>query len=443
MTEKTQQGKIRRIYYIGSLLFVMAVAVAFSIPIYLNVRNEFQHKLDQLQTSVLQQKRILIKSIVEEKISDIVEFEKLLRRTAVTESENDFNLLFRNSVRELIHNTVLPDNGYIWINEILDYGGGDRYALRFVHPNLIDSEGEYLSTNTEDIQGNRPYFDELNGIKNAGEIYYDYYFKKKDSDIIAHKLSYSKLYRPYNWVVSTGVYLDDVDALIQSESAIMMNSSKKTIRQISMTILISILILGIFIVLFEIKLQRLITAYFTSLQDSKEELQSAYEKIKELAFTDHLTGLLNRRAMFQHLNDEMSRFLRQGGTFSLLMGDIDWFKSVNDSYGHDAGDFVLKELSGIIQESLRKEDKASRWGGEEFLCLVTNAGPEEARIVAEKLRKAVESHEFKQGAFSLSITMTLGISTALPDLTIDQLIEKADANLYRGKNRGRNMVVGP
>lgn len=436
------QQRIRRIYYIGSLLFILSITTMLSIPIYINIRSEYQLKLDQLERSILIQKKHLISSIVEEKISDISELETILRRLASYDSEEDFDLLFRSSVKDLIHNTVLPDDGYIWINEIINYSGGNNYAFRFVHPNLNKTEGEYLSTNTKDTHGNLPYLDELNGIKASGEIYNDYYFKKAGSEIIAHKLSYSKLYKPYNWIVSTGVYLDDVDNLIKSESERMLQTNRKTMRQIAATIIISILILTILIVLFEFKLQNIISDYFAFQEESKKELQIAYDQIKELAYTDHLTGLLNRRAMYEHLDDEYSRVLRSGSTFSVLLGDIDWFKAVNDTHGHDTGDFVLSELASIIQKNLRKEDKASRWGGEEFLCLITNSGPEEAFIVAEKIRKAVKAHEFKCGEFNISITLTLGVSTACVGWSVKQLIEKADKNLYLGKEKGRNIVIG-
>ncbi len=439
---KLDQSRLRRVYYIGSLLFIVIAATFLSIPIYLNIRSEYQRKLDQLKESILDQKRLLIKSAVDEKIGDISELENILRRLGSYESEEEFDALFRKSVRELVHNTVLPDEGYIWINEIIDYSGGDRYAIRLVHPNLPETEGDYLSTKTEDIRGNKPYLEELRGIKESGEVYQDYFFKKMGSDVIAHKMSYSRLYKPYDWVISTGVYLDDVDNLIASESRRMIQTNRRTIRQIGMTIFVSVLILAVFIILFEFKLQKVISEYFTSLQDSKDQLQYAYDKIKEMAYTDHLTGLLNRRAMYDHLDDERSRFLRTGNTFSLLLGDIDWFKSINDTHGHDAGDFVIKELARIIQENLRKEDKASRWGGEEYLCLITNSGPEEAFVVAEKIRKAVESHDFIYGELNLSITLTLGVSSATKELSVNQLIEKADKNLYLGKKKGRNIVMG-
>lgn len=96
----------------------------------------------------------------------------------------------------MIYETRLPDDGYIWINDILNYDGGDEYAIRLVHPNLPETEGDFLSTGTQDIKGNLPYREELDGIIRSGEVYLDYYFKKMNSDEISHKLSCGKLYKP-------------------------------------------------------------------------------------------------------------------------------------------------------------------------------------------------------------------------------------------------------
>lgn len=109
-----------------------------------------------------------------------------------------------------IRDTKLDEGGYIWVNEILNYNGGDKYAKRLVHPNLIDREGEFLSTNMKDSKGKMPYLKELEDIKAKGESYNEYNFKKVNSNDESLKLSYAKLYPKYNWVIATGVHLDDL-----------------------------------------------------------------------------------------------------------------------------------------------------------------------------------------------------------------------------------------
>lgn len=108
---------------------------------------------------------------------------------------------------------------YVWINEIVNYKGGDNYAIRRYHPSLPLTINMPLSTTTQDIDGNHPYLTELEGINKNGEVYHVYSFKKKTSDKIRHKLSYAKLFKPFNWVIATGIYLDDIDLLINEKMA--------------------------------------------------------------------------------------------------------------------------------------------------------------------------------------------------------------------------------
>ncbi|AYE34086.1 histidine kinase [Clostridium septicum] len=141
-------------------------------------------------------------------------------------------------IKDRIRKIDLNNNSYIWINKILNYEGGDNYAIRLVHPNLIETEGEMLSTNTPDIKNNLPYLTELEGIKANGEVFHDYYFKKKNCTCISHKLSYGKLYPKYNWIICSGDYLDDLEDLINKETV---KFKKDMILQISITILVGIL----------------------------------------------------------------------------------------------------------------------------------------------------------------------------------------------------------
>ena len=106
---------------------------------------------------------------------------------------------------------------YVWVNEIVNFSGGDKYAIRRIHPNLPESEGKYLSTNNKDIKGNLPYLTELNGLKAHGEVYFEYYFKRKTNDNIRQKLAYAKLYQPFNWAIVTGIYIDDIESAVNNE----------------------------------------------------------------------------------------------------------------------------------------------------------------------------------------------------------------------------------
>lgn len=168
--------------------------------------------------------------------------------------------------------------------------------------------------------------------------------------------------------------------------------------------------------------------------------QRLYRDLHNLANLDFLTNTLNRRSMQKHLNQEISRFRRSQIAFSLILLDIDHFKAINDTYGHDGGDLVLKDISKLIRENLRSYDVLSRWGGEEFLILLPQTLLDEASCIAERLRVAVETQAAVKG--SIHYTISLGVGTWNKESqSIEHLITAVDTALYQAKNQGRNRVV--
>lgn len=167
-----------------------------------------------------------------------------------------------------------------------------------------------------------------------------------------------------------------------------------------------------------------------------------HERIKEFAVADGLTGLYNHRYFQEQLEKEFSRARRYNLSLSLVMLDIDHFKDVNDTYGHQYGDVVLKAISGILKRSVRDIDLVARYGGEEFVMILPETQKKNSRIVAERIRAKVEEQVFKPGEDERRITVSIGIS-GYPDDGIKtrlDLIAKADAALYDAKNSGRNRV---
>ena len=143
--------------------------------------------------------------------------EKQYCRLYVYTSQDDIDALVKQKITKEIHATIYGRNEYIWVNEVVNFDGGDNYAIRRIHPNLIDTEGTYLSTNMQDAAGNYPYLSELEGIKKNGEIYQSYYFKNLADDKIALKYSYAKLYQPYNWIVATGIPMSDLYSIASAK----------------------------------------------------------------------------------------------------------------------------------------------------------------------------------------------------------------------------------
>jgi diguanylate cyclase (GGDEF)-like protein len=171
------------------------------------------------------------------------------------------------------------------------------------------------------------------------------------------------------------------------------------------------------------------------------ELSAANALLAEAARVDPLTSLLNRRGFTEEADAEVQRVLRTDRGFTVILADVDNFKSFNDSHGHACGDHVLKRLAAIFGASVRDVDRVARWGGEEFILLLPETELEGAAVLAEKLRQGIAGNMFEFGGQRLSITMTFGVAGYRKGETLDACIARADAALYHGKERGRNQVM--
>lgn len=168
-----------------------------------------------------------------------------------------------------------------------------------------------------------------------------------------------------------------------------------------------------------------------------------YEEIYRLVTTDGLTGLSNRRAFTETLLREFGRSLRYSRPLSVVILDIDHFKSLNDTHGHLAGDAVLRQLGHLLRSNLRREDFVGRLGGEEFAVLLPEIDLVNARLVADKLRRLAASHTFAYEGISMRFTVSAGVATREEsDRDPEELIRRADQHLYNAKRTGRDRVEG-
>ncbi len=167
------------------------------------------------------------------------------------------------------------------------------------------------------------------------------------------------------------------------------------------------------------------------------------KRLEVMAAIDELTGVLNRRFGLRRLNEEFERAKRYRLPISVAMVDIDHFKKINDTYGHQAGDFVLKTLANLFTQNIRVSDLVMRYGGEEFLLAFNGASAVDAYQIMEKLRAMAETMKLQYGAFELKITFSCGIASFPSEKVADvnSLIQQADAGLYRAKESGRNRIV--
>ena len=180
----------------------------------------------------------------------------------------------------------------------------------------------------------------------------------------------------------------------------------------------------------------------TGVAVNKRQLESANTKLQELALRDGLTGLLNRRYWESCLEREFARHQRYDNPVSLVIFDIDHFKRVNDTYGHQTGDEVIRETARITSQLVRETDFAGRYGGEEFVVLLPGTTLDGAAQFAERLRSTIERQQIDYQGSPLTFTISLGVATLADDMAGYQaLLERADKALYQSKEGGRNQVT--
>lgn len=177
------------------------------------------------------------------------------------------------------------------------------------------------------------------------------------------------------------------------------------------------------------------------LSDNNAELESALKTIQELASHDALTGLHNRRHLELTLHHEVSQSLRSQRPFCVCLVDIDHFKSINDSYGHQCGDEVLRGFADCVRPGLRKSDHFGRYGGEEFLAILTNTEVAGAVVWAEHLRDKLAQLSFAAGHGEFRFTVSIGVAQYQVGEDVEKTVARADTALYRAKAAGRNRVV--
>ncbi len=331
----------------------------------------------------------------------------------------------QSMIHDKIHRMSFSEDAYIWVNEVIHYEGGKDYAIRKIHPNKPETEGILLSTDMTDIKGNFPYLVELEGVNNEGEIFFTYFFKKLNSDVIAEKLTYAKLYKPYNWIIDMGIYLDDLQAFVD-------DTSQHSKELASRTISILALLLSL-IVLVGFGLQIIVERW--SYRHSKTKLED------ELNY-DTLTKVYSRNFGTKALTRCLEQSKKSGHLYTIMMFDIDAFKRINDHYGHDFGDIALKRVTSAVLELIRATDMLIRWGGDEFIIIFDGLRKETSENVAHKVLETISNVklETKEGIVVIP-TISLGISYFdNSDKDFNDVVKRADLAMYHAKANGKNQV---
>ncbi|MEO8320899.1 MAG: GGDEF domain-containing protein [Bradyrhizobium sp.] len=178
-----------------------------------------------------------------------------------------------------------------------------------------------------------------------------------------------------------------------------------------------------------------------SLYQSGLKLKEAYKRIEELAELDELTGSYNRRCIMRMLDEEIARAARSGASCSIALIDLDWFKRINDAFGHPTGDEVLRTFAITMYANLRNSDRFGRYGGEEFLLVLPDLDAEAAVRALDRLRAIISELDWSAFSSSMKVTISAGVATLKPNETPDTFLARADSALYAAKARGRNRIT--
>ncbi|MCR5494383.1 MAG: diguanylate cyclase [Treponema sp.] len=361
---------------------------------------------------------ILIIDSIRTKI--ITDYEK----NGIKYTEEDVKNETLSFIRNIVHESTFANGAYIWINEVTDFNGGENYGIRQVHGNLPETEGIALSTLTKDAGGNTPYLTELEGIKKDGEITYKYYFKEYKSENISEKVTYARLYRPYNWIVCTGTYLNSM-----YEPAGGVSHKKKLIFYSSCFLsFITSLILFFYIMISNCRNSR--------------KLMTETENLKLKVSKDSLTGAGSRAFGDSLLHEYYSTYQTCGKNYAIAILDIDNFKPINDKYGHNSGDAVIKKIVSTVEKSLNMDDHIIRWGGDEFI-LTFNTIPESLEKKLGQINKNIKEESVRSSNGEIiNFSVSIGASYFIErDNCIEDTIKRIDDALYLAKRRKNSFYI--
>jgi diguanylate cyclase (GGDEF)-like protein len=275
-----------------------------------------------------------------------------------------------------------------------------------------------LSTDMQDAVGDFPYKRELECINRDGECFNTYYFKQKDSDNFARKITYSKLYAPYNWVVCMGSYYDDI---YDSVSAIKkMKKNSPTRFAFPLFIALDVLLLAFII-------------------SRASVCKKENESFKGQSYIDPLTEAHTRDYGKRRLSQEFAAFKTTNETPAVMLMDVDNFKTINDTDGRDAGDYALSKLVNIFFDQSRSSDVLIRWDGDKFMGIFDGMKKTACWHYSQKLLESISSQKFTYNEKDLQVTVSIGFSFfSEEDKNYLQVVERAEKALKEAKGAGKN-----
>lgn len=397
------------------IIFIVLIALFASILTLQHIFSEYKMK-----KNLSAYQRLELKTTVDNFIVMIDSMRKGITETAIDANIQPTHQEIKDSVldfvRYQVHEMDYTNGSYIWINEVINWEGGDNYAIRLVHGNLPETEGMYLSTSMRDLKGNFPYLEELEGIKKNGDLYYEYYFKEYHSTDTSKKISYARLYPEYNWIVCVGTYYKDMYA---PTGGVGMRENIFFYVIYSVIILTALILVAYSSVIF--------------LNHSKK-LKMQAEKLKEEVSVDSLTGASSRTFGKKILTKDFEEFKQSGTNRTIAFFDIDNFKTFNDTYGHNVGDEVIKTIVSTISEQLKQDDYIIRWGGDEFVIVYSDVRKNLDALLSDLNKKVAEQQIVTDNGQKIHFSISIGATLFYPiDNTLSDTIKRVDDALYLAK----------
>jgi len=312
-------------------------------------------------------------------------------------------------------------DGYFWINNM-------NYKM-IMHPIKPQYDGKFF-INTPKVPFVKLGVDALKK-SNTDNAVIKYRFYNPATKKYENKLSVVKLFKPWNLVIGSGIYLNNIEKSIEQVS---IKKDKEQTKLIFKIILISIFIIFIITII----------SYYLTIKfivEPMQQLHNQKEYFEEIANIDYLTNVFNRRAFYDRADQYFAYARRNDIEVSVMMIDIDYFKKVNDTYGHEAGDIVLQKLSKIVTNSIREEDIFGRLGGEEFGICILNSNKFMLCNMAQKIRHKIEDTTVLYKGTEIKFTISIGCHNLYSKQEdFETALNKADKALYKAKTTGRNKV---
>jgi len=351
------------------------------------------------------------------------------------------------STLEIINNSAASDSEYFFV---LDQAGNFISAGK--NSDLVGKNVLSL----KDADGKEFIKELLKSAASDHPFWITYKWKNPANMHIELKHTYVKRIPNTNWVIGSGFYVEELNKKIADKKMELSRINKKQFNNIlifSLMILLISLIISYMISnrirkrfvdysgMIELK-NRELTVLNAELEniviDRTAKLHEAYEKMEKIAITDSLTNINNRYYFNNALQNEINRAIRYDSFFSLIMFDIDHFKQVNDTYGHDVGDNVLRKIVDIVSSCLRESDIFARIGGEEFIIILPQTTLESAIEIGDRIRKSIENYFFEMIE---NTTISLGVVAYRENESFEEILKRVDTVLYEAKKSGRNRLI--